>query len=397
MRLLVISHTPHFLKGNTVVGWGPTVREIDQLASLFDEVVHIAPLHEGTPESALAYEAPVKFLPVPPSGGERVFEKLSILARIPQYTRIILKELPKSDVVHVRCPANISLLAIMLLAIARKPRARWVKYAGNWQAASGEAWSYKFQRWWLRSKLHRGVVTINGDWPNQPQHVNTFLNPCLTEQEVVEGRDIAERKEIASTPRLIYVGRLERAKGTDRVLRILARLKAAGLSLQLDLIGDGPQKQELEELARSLGISTLVTFHGWLPRTRVALFYARAHIMLFPSDSEGWPKVLSEAMAYGVVPLASCVSSIPQYLDSFGTGQTFAPTDVEGFANAVVAYCSQPQKWKTESSNAVKAARLFTYTNYLQSVRTLLAPIAGCRAETPIISEALPSQSATRN
>jgi glycosyltransferase involved in cell wall biosynthesis len=390
MRLLIVSHTPHYLKSKTLVGWGPTVREIDHLASLFDEVVHIAPLHSGAPESALAYESSnVQFLPVPPSGGERLFEKLSVLARVPLYARTILKELSRADVVHVRCPANISLLAIVLLAMVRRPRLRWVKYAGNWSPESGEAWSYDLQRWWLRRRLHRGVVTVNGHWPGQPKHINAFLNPCLTEQELVEARHIAAEKELSSSPRLIYVGRLEKTKGTERVLRILALLKSSGLSLKLDLIGDGPQRQEFEDLAESLGVSSLASFHGWLPRTGLAPLYAQAHIMLFPSNcSEGWPKVLSEAMAYGVVPLSSRVSSIPQYLGRFGTGRTFEPNDVEGFANAVVAYCSQPAKWKEESINAVKAARLFTYQNYLEAVRSLLAATVGCSVERPAISEA---------
>ena len=44
----------------------------------------------------------------------------------------------------------------------------------------------------------------------------------------------------------------------------------------------------------------------------------QAYLMLFPSESEGWPKVLSEGKAYGVVPVTSDVSSIPQYLREFG-------------------------------------------------------------------------------
>src|SRR3712207_3692431 len=103
---------------------------------------------------------------------------------MPHYTRTIWRELPQADVVHVRCPANISLIAIVLLAVVRYPRRRWVKYAGNWQSYPVEAWSYRFQRWWLSSGLHRGVVTVNGHWPGQPAHVYSFLNPCFTEAEL---------------------------------------------------------------------------------------------------------------------------------------------------------------------------------------------------------------------
>ena len=64
MRVLIVSHTPHYLENGVPVGWGPTVREIDYLASLFEEIVHIAPLHRGKPEGALAYQAAnIRFRP----------------------------------------------------------------------------------------------------------------------------------------------------------------------------------------------------------------------------------------------------------------------------------------------------------------------------------------------
>jgi glycosyltransferase involved in cell wall biosynthesis len=210
----------------------------------------------------------------------------------------------------------------------------------------------------------------------------------LTEPEVLAAQASAEEKELTSPLQLMYVGRLENAKGTDRVLRILALLRRSGISLNLDLVGDGLLRKEFEELAESLGVAAATTFHGWLPRTALAPLYARAHIMLLPSDSEGWPKVLSEAMAHGVVPLSSRVGSIPQYLDRFCTGRTFEPENVEAFANAVLEYRVDPRNWKEESSNAVKAASLFTYEKYVEEVRNLLGPVVDCRVQGPVISEA---------
>ena len=56
MRLLIVSHTPHYHAAGRLVGWGPTVRELDYLSELFDEVVHVAPVYgEAAPGSALPY------------------------------------------------------------------------------------------------------------------------------------------------------------------------------------------------------------------------------------------------------------------------------------------------------------------------------------------------------
>ena len=71
MKLLIVSHTPHYRHHATIKGWGPTVREIDYLAEIFDEIVHIAPLHPGpVPPNALAYASKrIRLRPVKPAGG----------------------------------------------------------------------------------------------------------------------------------------------------------------------------------------------------------------------------------------------------------------------------------------------------------------------------------------
>jgi glycosyltransferase involved in cell wall biosynthesis len=169
------------------------------------------------------------------------------------------------------------------------------------------------------------------------------------------------------------VGRLEGAKGVGRTLQILARLHQANLPVVLDLVGDGPERSEFENMAKMLGIQHLVTFHGWLPRPALAPIYSQAHLMLFPtSSSEGWPKVLSEGMAYGVVPLSTNVSSIPQYLAQWQIGRTFTPDDLDGFTQAILWYAAHPNRWREEARRGTMKVEQFTYSNYLSNVRRLL-------------------------
>src|SRR5258708_1765036 len=119
MRLVIVSHTEHYQENGKISGWGPTVREINYLAGLFSEIVHIAPLHAGpAPSSSLAYKAEnISLCHVPPSGGPNLINKLGILKILPSYIAIMLREFKKADVIHVRCPANISLIAIILLSL----------------------------------------------------------------------------------------------------------------------------------------------------------------------------------------------------------------------------------------------------------------------------------------
>jgi glycosyltransferase involved in cell wall biosynthesis len=388
-RLLVVSHTAHYIRDGEPVGWGATVRELDHLAKEFERVRHIAFLHPGPgPASALAYRSSrIELVAVPPSGGSGVRAKMGILAALPTYLPTLLAQLRWADAVHVRAPASISLLAVLLLSLVRRPRTRWVKYAGNWKRYPGEPRSYALQRWWLGHGWHRGITSVNGRWPDQPAHVVSFLNPCLSTEELLHAREVARNKTLDPPVRLLFVGRLEEAKGVGRCIEILHALRGRGVDARLDLVGDGPERRRFETLASAPGLEGRVRFLGWLPRSAIDPLYAAAHFLLLPSTcSEGWPKVLSEAMAFGAVPLAGAVSSIPQYLEEFQAGASLAPEDVHGFADAIGAYVREPDRWATHARNAARAAERFTYDRYLDAVMAVLAPgghAASIGGETP--------------
>lgn len=383
-RLLIISHTPHYRRGAEIVGWGPTVRELDYLAELFGEVVHLAPLYDGpAPDSALPYTSDaIRLCDVRPAGGQRAVDKLGILTAYPAYARTIRTEMAAADYVHVRCPANISLLALHVLASERQPPYRWVKYAGNWQPEGGEPRTYGWQRRWLRENRPNAVVTVNGRWPGQPPHVHSFYNPSLTDAELLEGQRAAAAKHLASPLELLFVGALNDGKGVGRVLEVALALQQRGLPCRLRLLGDGPDRPRYEAWAAEHGLRD-VTFYGWVPREDVAAYYAAAHFILLPSQTEGWPKVLSEAMAYGAVPVAAAVSSIPQILDDTGAGVAVAPDDISGQVAAIEQMASEPGRWEAASRSGVAAARLFTYRYYQEAVAGLFERSWGVRLPLP--------------
>ena len=77
-------------------------------------------------------------------------------------------------------------------------------------------------------------------------------------------------------------------------------------------------------------------------------------------------------MGYGVVPIASNISSIPYHLQQFRCGMFFKPDDIEGFVSAVISYKENPELWRDHSFNGSQAAEFFTYENYLSKVSNLL-------------------------
>jgi len=378
MRLVIISNMAHYRRADgAIVGHGSTARELDALATLFDDVRHLACLHdEPAPASALPYAAGnLTLVPVPPAGGDDLAAKLDIVRLTPRYVRAIARELAGADAVHVRAPANISLYAIALLTARRAPRRRWIKYAGDWRPHRGEPASYRLQRAWLARTGHGAQVTINGRYPDQPGHVHSFWNPCLTDDEVARGRAAAAGKQLAppgAPVRLVFVGHLGAAKNPRVAVETLVELRRAGCDARLDLAGDGAERPALEALVARAGLSAAVTLHGALPRPALSALYDAAHFVVLPSRTEGWPKVLGEGMASGAVPIATAVGSIPDALARLATGCAVAEPTTPAFVAAIRGYLDDPARWRRESAAALAAAEQFSYASYLRAVGALL-------------------------
>jgi glycosyltransferase involved in cell wall biosynthesis len=101
---------------------------------------------------------------------------------------------------------------------------------------------------------------------------------------------------------LIYVGRLVPYKACDLAVRAAAPLLQKGLA-RLTIVGDGPERQGLEQLAKSLGIEKVVIFCGWLNHSEAMPRLQQADVLVFPSIREFGGGVVFEALALGVVPV----------------------------------------------------------------------------------------------
>ncbi|MFA7407276.1 MAG: glycosyltransferase [Anaerolineaceae bacterium] len=352
------------------------MREIDQLGSLFSEVRHLAPLHTSSPPgSALPYRSRnMSFVGVKPAGGEKLQDKLSIIRHIPNWMAAMRVEMRQADAIHIRCPAGISLIALLVCRLWARDKPVWVKYAGNWQPPAREELSYKFRRWLLRRKCFRYMVTVNGRWPDQPGHVISFINPSFSLEDYEISYEIAQEKSLKEPIQILFVGRLETEKGVYHLINIARKLKRKGIFFSVYLIGDGKERKYFENLVNQFDLQDVLVFTGWISRYDVKKYYEQAHFILHPSiASEGWPKVLSEAMAYGVVPLASTVSCIPQILGKTRSGLALPAKDTDAYVEVILDYTQYPWAWKQVSKNAIMAAREFTYEKYLSDVSNMFS------------------------
>jgi glycosyltransferase involved in cell wall biosynthesis len=125
--------------------------------------------------------------------------------------------------------------------------------------------------------------------------------------------------------RLVMVARFEPQKDHATLLRALGALQAH--SWELDLIGDGPLRSEMESLAASLGISGRVRFLG--QRTDVDQILARAQVSVLVSNWEGFPLSILEAMRAGLPIVATSVGGVDEAVRDEDTGYVVPRGDVD--------------------------------------------------------------------
>ena len=368
MKLAIISHTEHYkLPDGTIVGWGPTISELNHLAQDFDEIYHLAFLHpEMPPPSSLPYtSSKIKFIPMKPLGGKGIGEKLKIIANVPSVINSVNKVLQQVDVFQLRTPTGIGVFLIPYLSLFSKKKG-WYKYAGNW-SQDKPPFGYALQRWMLK-KQHR-KVTINGRWPQQESHCITFENPCLTEEERVIGLQITNAKVFKPPYTFCFVGRLEDAKGVQRIIDAFGSLENKKNLNTIHFIGNGEKMKVYKKQCEELQLPTV--FHGFLDRAQVFEIYKKSHFLMLPSTaSEGFPKVIAEAMNFGCLPIVSSVSSITQYVNS-SNGFVVDPCTAEALRELVLDILKiEENVLKVKASKAYKVAKDFTFENYRHRIKT---------------------------
>jgi glycosyltransferase involved in cell wall biosynthesis len=129
---------------------------------------------------------------------------------------------------------------------------------------------------------------------------------------------------------LLCVSRLEPQKGIDVALHALAELPPEAV---LVVLGEGPQRAELEALARSLGVAERVRFPGRVGD--VAALLRDAEVLVHPARWEGFGLAVLEAMLCGLPVVASRVSSLPELVADGETGILVPPDDPAALATAL--------------------------------------------------------------
>jgi glycosyltransferase involved in cell wall biosynthesis len=138
-----------------------------------------------------------------------------------------------------------------------------------------------------------------------------------------------------SKKRLLLVALLSPVKGVPYLLEALAQLREKRDDFVLDIVGDGPNRSEYEELTRKLGLQDIVHFHGLKTKQEVAEFMRKADVFVLPSLFETFGAVLIEALACGKPVIASRIGGPSEIIITDKVGRLVPPGDSGALAETI--------------------------------------------------------------
>ncbi len=143
--------------------------------------------------------------------------------------------------------------------------------------------------------------------------------------------------------RLLFVGRLEQAKGADVLIEAFARV-VREVSCELTVIGDGPERPNLESAVQQRRLSGRVSWMGH--RRDVGRWYSHADLVVIPSRGEGGSLVALESMACGTPIAGSSVGGLRELMRFWNLSTLMAPSGNAGaLSDVIVSFCRSPGYW----------------------------------------------------
>jgi len=200
----------------------------------------------------------------------------------------------------------------------------------------------------IRGMIRKAFRSLGDRWISYGQSSTEYLlslgvrrERILESQNCVDERRFTAEAEPAwrfePRPVVLHAGRLVELKGLGFLLDAASILQKKGFEFSLVLVGDGPDKNDLQKKAYTLGLKN-VHFLPAQPQENMVSVYRSADIVVFPTMQDVWGVVANEAMLAGVPMLCSKYAGCAQEL--FAPEQIFTPDDLNDFSQKLGAAIS---------------------------------------------------------
>ena len=274
-------------------------------------------------------------------------------ARIFSYVRSlpwVIQRVRNAKALYVYLPGHLPLLFALTARLLRRP------YGCYLRGEIREPWrSLGLNGARFALVANEGVQRIA-----QRHCANTTLIPPLVD---LTESDISPPKPPKSQPpwRILYIGRIEASKGIRELLRAAGLAQASGVNLELDLVGSDLEPDRFQKEADRAGVSA-VRFHGVISdRDRLRDLFDAADLFVLPSYSEGFPRVLLEAMAFGIPVLTTFVGGTPSLMNDGENCLRIPVRDAEGLAEVMERALSDSElRFRIATGGSATARRILS-------------------------------------
>jgi glycosyltransferase involved in cell wall biosynthesis len=259
----------------------------------------------------------------------------------------------KNPITGIYCAVRLSLMVKenkidVIHAHSRVPA--WVamftsKFSGKPYVVTAHAYFSTQSKWiYVPYRKANTVICVSNS-------VQSSMKNCFAENTVVirNGMPAIKNKwkgSEGSSVRFLFIGRLTKLKGLQDIIKILPAVQG---NLKLDILGDGPLRQELEEMIKMLSLEEKVTFHGF--RDDPDTWMERSDCLLFPPYIEGMPLTLARAIQIGIPVIASDIEPVSEMaLENKGL---IKPGDLESWKNTMERFLVTRQSPAAFDKNAI--------------------------------------------
>lgn len=376
MKLAVVSHKICWASEDSPSGYatdGGFPLQMKAISELFSETTLVVPCQNTEAESGtIAIEGKnIKVCPLPIPTGKGMRRKISMLGWFAKNGRVIFREIKKADAVHAPIPGDVGTIGMAFALLLKKPL--FVRHCGNWfvqRTAAERAWRWSMERF----AGGRNVMLATGGAADAPSvknpNVKWIFSTSLNEEQLANSAPRSLMND--GSLKLITASRQEARKGTDVTIESLPAILEKFPRATLDVVGGGSLLPQLKNRVAALGLGEHVTFHGKVEHGKVLELLHGADLFCYPtSASEGFPKVVLEALAGGLPVITTNVSVLPQLISS-GCGLLLNEPTAANVAEAVIKIGSDNQIYHEMSARAVQTARQFSLEGWRDYIKDTL-------------------------
>lgn len=176
-------------------------------------------------------------------------------------------------------------------------------------------------------------------------------------------------------PVILYVGRLEKFKGVDDLVKAMPAIIAKLPNARLHIVGDGSYAKELKKLATKIGVAETVKFYGYVGNKKLEYEYRNCSLFILPST---WPetfgKVGVEAMSAGKPVVATDVGGVRDWLRDGQNGFVVPPGNPDQLAEKIIKILSDKKLAVKMSKNAVETSKEFSIEKMAVNIEKIIKP-----------------------